>query len=172
MILTIGILIVLVAAFRHGTRKGLVAIFIKLVGFVVVAGLGLYFAPSLGQKLSSIFATTEVNRIFYQMLAFWLIAIIGGLGLRLITNAVRQTAKKIPIISQADRLLGGLFSLAMMYGVIFFLLLLVDTWPGVQPKPFIAESSVAQFMLKKTPVISQQVLDNWLLEPQGDGNES
>jgi len=42
----------------------------------------------------------------------------------------------------------------------------------VQPKPFIAESSVAQFMLKKTPVISQQVLDNWLLEPQGDGNES
>ncbi len=37
----------------------------------------------------------------------------------------------------------------MMYGVIFFLLLLVDTWPGVQPKPFIAESSVAQFMLKK-----------------------
>ncbi len=106
------------------------------------------------------------------MLAFWVIAIIGGLGLRFITNAVRQTAKKIPIISQADRLLGGLFSLAMMYGVIFFLLLLVDTWPGVQPKPFIAESSVAQFMLKKTPVISQQVLDNWLLEPQGDGNES
>ncbi len=49
MILTIGILIVLIAAFRHGTHKGLAAIFIKLVGFVVVAGLGLYFAPSLGQ---------------------------------------------------------------------------------------------------------------------------
>ena len=70
MILTIIIIIALLLAYRSGMRRGLVAIVVRTIGFLVVAGLGIFLAPSVGQMLSNIFPTT-VSQVFYQMLAFF-----------------------------------------------------------------------------------------------------
>lgn len=161
MILTIIIIIALLLAYRSGMRRGLVAIVVRTIGFLVVAGLGIFLAPSVGQMLSNIFPTT-VSQVFYQMLAFWVIAILGGIGLRIITNAASLTTKKVPVISQVDGFLGGMVALLLMYGVLFFGLLLVSAWPSESTQVLLDNSSVAQFILNKTPLISEQVYNNWL----------
>lgn len=165
MILTIVILGALVIAFRQGMRRGMVALLLKVLGFIVIACLSLYLAPSVGQRLQAFVALQGVSFGFYQMLAFWLVALIGGLIFRWISSILNMTVKSLPLISQADSLLGGVVSFLMMYGVIFFLLLLAASWPNDTLNAAVNDSIAAEFILTNTPLISQQIMDNWLSMP-------
>ncbi|MEY8662202.1 CvpA family protein [Ligilactobacillus faecis] len=166
MILTLIIILLLFVAFKHGATRGFLAVSVKLIGFIALMVLSLWFAPSVGQSLADLFRSLGVQLIFYQILAFWLIMLVGGILLRFVTVTLKKTTRRLPVISHVDRLLGGIVSFLMMYGVLFFGLLLGSVWPTPTPKEMILDSSGAQFILKKTPIISQEIYSHWLEQPE------
>ena len=47
-----------------------------------------------------------------------------------------------------------------MYGVIFFALLLLATWPNVEVNNLVNNSYLARFILERTPLFSRELIDS------------
>lgn len=69
---------------------------------------------------------------------------------------------KLPVVSSVNRVLGGLASFLMMYAVIFFALLFAASWPNARVRNSIDDSTIARFILNKTPGLSEKIISDWL----------
>lgn len=168
MLVSVIILLLLLLGFRYGFKRGLIQTLLSVLGYVVVLILSLYFSrpfseflikylPSLDQQTSQ---SGTVTVLFYRVLAFWIIAIVGGVVFRIVTQTFTSLAK-LPVVSQLNSLAGGLVWLLATYVLVFFGLLLLTTNPATQVQDSLTGSTVAQFMLDETPVFSEQVFEGW-----------
>ncbi|GEN48445.1 CvpA family protein [Ligilactobacillus pobuzihii] len=169
MLVSLIILLILVLGFRYGYKRGLIQTLISVVGYVVVFLLSLYLSGPFGDFLTKYMPALDqsasnagtVTMIFYRVLAFWIIAIFGGIILRVVTQTFTSITK-LPVISQVNRLAGGLAWLIIFYIIVFFALLLLTTSPTSQVQDSLTSSPVAEFIIKETPVFSKDIWENWL----------
>ena len=169
MILSLIIVILLILAFRYGLRRGLVLAMLNFVTYAIVLALSLILAgglgdflatllPSLNSESTSFLLWTNVNlsQVFYRILAFWIIAISLGLVFRFGTGLIAGVFK-LPVLS-LNSLLGGGVACLIMYGLIFFGLVLLATWPNQDINALVSNSTLAEFILEQTPLFSQELL--------------
>lgn len=161
--ITLVIILLLILAFRYGWKRGLLMTLLNMAGYIIVFLLSIFLAKPFGKELSFIFPTLCKNYIvqemFYNMLAFWIIAIVGGIVYRVLARTVNGITK-LPLISQVNAIAGALLSTLLMYVVIFFALLFMAVWPDSNVKNSIQESTVAEWILQKTPLLSYQMIEN------------
>lgn len=164
MLITLIIILLLIIAFRFGFKRGLLMTLMSVAGYVVVFLLAIFLAKPMGVALAGIFPSLSDNanfsNLFYQVLSFWIIAILGSIVYRIIARTINGITK-LPLISQVNALAGAALSTLLMYIVIFFGLLLMSAWPNVSVQQSVQESTVAQWILTKTPIFSKDIFNNY-----------
>ncbi len=162
--LTLIIVLLLILAFRFGLKRGLLMTLLSVAGYVIVFLLAIFLAKPMGAALAMMMPALWKNSIFsgmfYNVLAFWIIAIVGSIIYRFLARTVNGITK-LPLISQVNALAGAALSTILMYVVIFFALLLMAAWPSQNVRATVQQSPVAEWILKKTPVISQQIMNDY-----------
>lgn len=161
---TLIIVLLLILAFRYGLKRGLLMTLLSVAGYVVIFLLAVFLAKPMGTALASVmpalFKNTFFSGMFYNVLSFWIIAIVGSIIYRFLARTVNGITK-LPLISQVNALAGAALSTVLMYVVIFFALLLMSSWPSQNVRATVQQSTVAEWMLKKTPLISQQIMNDY-----------
>lgn len=162
--ITLIIVLLLILAFRFGLKRGLLMTLLSVAGYVIVFLLAIFLAKPMGTALATMMPALWKNSIFsgmfYNVLAFWIIAIVGSIIYRFLARTVNGITK-LPLISQVNAFAGATLSTILMYVVIFFALLLMAAWPSQNVRATVQQSTVAEWILKKTPVISQQIMNNY-----------
>ncbi|KRN06067.1 hypothetical protein FD15_GL001253 [Liquorilactobacillus sucicola DSM 21376 = JCM 15457] len=104
------------------------------------------------------------STLFYHGLAYWLIIIVGGIIFSSVARKLNLITR-LPVISQLNAIAGGILSLVISYLLIFATLLILAGWPAENVNRSVKQSSLAMFILKETPVISQNLYQNYLQQP-------
>ncbi|MCP0885985.1 CvpA family protein [Ligilactobacillus sp. WILCCON 0076] len=173
MIISLIIIILLILAFRHGIRKGLVLPILNFIGYILVLFISLHFATSFGDFLATRLpdlggststsilgiANISISQLIYRVLAFWIIILAGGIVFRFVARVINGVFK-LPLLSQLNSLIGGILSLVVMYIAIFFGVLILSTGPTESIKASVTSAPVANFILEKTPLFSQALASN------------
>lgn len=175
MVLSLLILAILVLGFRRGYRRGLVLQLIKTVGYLIVwviarfgaktlaAGIGQFIGKvSLNSSVSAVTAS-QSSSFFLNGLAFSAILTVGYFIVRRVAYGINKVTW-LPVIHQVNSLAGGLINLVIRYVVIFLTLNLLILLPSTSFQTSYQQSPVAQWIVKKTPVLSKQVYNWWLTE--------
>lgn len=162
--ITLIIVLLLILAFRFGLKRGLLMTLLSVAGYVIVFLLAIFLAKPMGTALATMMPALWKNSffsgMFYNVLSFWIIAIVGSIIYRFLARTVNGITK-LPLISQINALAGAVLGTILMYVVIFFALLLMAAWPSQNVRSTVQQSTVAEWILKKTPVISQQIMNDY-----------
>lgn len=173
------ILILLALGVFSGARRGLVVQLVHTVGLIVSMMLAMMYHTALAKVLDTvipyptsttasdlnlynIMRTVQFDKTFYNAIAFVLILFIGWLVTRLLAAMLTQLAK-IPVLKQVNALGGGVLGFLCHWIGLFFVLSLLSTMPIDMVQKMFTDHSVATFIVKQTPVLSQYVLDAWLV---------
>lgn len=166
MILSIIIVILLIIALHRGYQRGLVKELLYTIGTLFVFLLGLFYDAKLGDVLLRLTKQGDPSDPFAhfiaQTIAFWLIMFVGHLIIRWL-GRLSHAVTWLPVIKQANGLAGAILAALMMYLGIFLALSILNV---IEPTWFTSQyisSSVAQFIVDKTPIVSQQLID-WLFQ--------
>ncbi|GEO65959.1 CvpA family protein [Levilactobacillus spicheri] len=173
MLLSLGILLVLWLGFHRGYRRGLVLQVLLTVGYLAVwlvarlgarplaSGLGQFVGNlSLDSSVSTV-AASQSSSFFLNGLAFSAILTVGYFVVRRVAYGLNRVTW-LPVIHQVNSLAGGLINLAIRYLIIFLILNLLILLPSTSFQRTYQSSTVAQWVVKQTPVLSKQVMHWWL----------
>lgn len=165
MVYTLVIILILALGLISGYRHGFVIMLVRLVAYAIAWLLTMAFSDKIATWLYSAFtngsttSTVTVPRVFSGVLFFIMFSIIYAIVRRIGRDINMIT--RLPIIHQANALLGAVISLVIRYLFIFLvlnvLLLVPTTWTTAQYQ----NSSLAQTIVKKTPVVSEQLYQQW-----------
>ncbi|GEL15255.1 CvpA family protein [Pediococcus cellicola] len=165
MLLSIVIIAILLWKFISGLHKGLVIELLYTIGYFAV----FIFAKIFCKPVAEIFATTfnseqssASSLAVMSSVAFMFLMIIGWLLVRLIAHWSRLITW-IPVIKQVNGLAGGIVSIVIAYFVIFIFLIVSQFLPSDTYQAQLSDSQVAQFIIKKTPGISSDILSKYIL---------
>lgn len=151
-----------VIGFKEGAIKKLTSIvglvIVVILSFTLKNNLSVFFYENLPFfDLWGAFKGIQVlNIVFYEMLAFIIIASILTIGYQLllgITGIVEKILKATVILSIPSKILGFFVGLIENY-IWVYLCLFVLTLPVFNIRD-IYESKVAMFIITKTPILSQ-----------------
>lgn len=176
--LSLGIIIILVINFYGGARRGLVLQIVMTGGYLLSYIVARLYYLKLGAHLelfipypsateNSQFAFfdhalgLELDKAFYNAVAFMLILFIGWLVTRFIGRLLNSLTF-FPIIKQANYLGGGILSVLVAYIAIFLILYVLAMIPMDTIQEMLKNSSLAQFIVKHTPILSNQIYNWWI----------
>ncbi|GEO68616.1 CvpA family protein [Levilactobacillus acidifarinae] len=175
MLLSIGIVLILAWGFYRGFHRGLVLQLLLTVGYLVVwiaarfgakplaSGLGQFFGNlSLNSSVSAVTAS-QSSSFFLNGLAFSAILTVGYFVVRRVSYGLNKVTW-LPVIHQVNSLAGGLINVTIRYVIIFLLLNLLILLPIDSFQATYKTSTVAQWIVKETPVLSHQVYNWWLIK--------
>ncbi|GAB5054124.1 CvpA family protein [Pediococcus parvulus] len=165
MLLSIIILAILLWKFISGLHKGFVVELLYTIGYFAVFIFAKVLCTPVAQFLSTTFSSDQSSTSSTAMMSsvsFFILMAIGWLLVRLIARWSRLITW-IPVIKQVNGLAGGLISLVIAYFVIFILLIVSQFLPNDTYQAQLSDSQVAQFIIKKTPGISSDILSKYIL---------
>lgn len=175
MILNIGIGVLLAWGFYRGFHRGLVLQFCLTVGYLVVWLAARFGARPLAEGLSqfvgnlsldsslSLVTASQSSHFFLNGLAFSAILTVGYFLVRRIARGLNRITW-LPVIHQVNSLVGGLINVMIRYVIIFLALNLLILLPVTSFQTAYQASDVAQWIVKKTPGLSHQIYDWWVLK--------
>lgn len=178
MMLTLIIIIALAIGFYTGVRRGLVLQIVLTVGYLISFITAKKYYLDLGKKLELLVpypaptatsqlvffkgeAIFKLDEAFYAGLAFIIILAIGWLVTRFI-GLLCHNLTFFPVVKQLNLLGGGILGFVMVYLGIFFCLLVLTLVPVDFIQNLFKGSSLAHFIVSKTPYFSEKVLELWL----------
>ncbi|KKB34817.1 CvpA family protein [Bacillus thermotolerans] len=158
-----------------GLRRGFVLQFFHIGGslIAIIAALALRGqvaplleqwipAPPIDEQSRLIFLSSGFESFYYGALAFILIFIIVKVALSILASFLNGLAG-IPILREVNKIGGGLLGFVEVYLVLFVLLYLVALLPnGISTA--IADSFVADYMIHRTPYLSETLKNFNLLD--------
>ncbi|MCY9807328.1 CvpA family protein [Lentilactobacillus senioris] len=164
MVLNIVIIIILLISILSGIRRGFVHEIINLIGYGLSIFGGLLIARPINLLIQDWLNTnTDLspfiifglkNVIFFGIFAsIWTI-------FRIIKRTL-MPIKSLPIIGPLNGALGGLASFLLTYLIIFVVVFITHDIPITSWQTSVENSEVAQWILTKTPIISNQIFDLW-----------
>ncbi|KRL03060.1 hypothetical protein FC81_GL000327 [Liquorilactobacillus capillatus DSM 19910] len=144
----IGIIVLFVVANKYADT----------VSLWVEKGIGFF---TRGNTDTAVFTSST---FFYHGIAYWLIIIIGGVILGTFVRKLNLITR-LPVISQLNAIAGGILSLVIAYLLVFASLLILVGWPTENVRHSVKQSPLAMFILRETPVISENLYQNYLQQP-------
>lgn len=176
--LTLLILLLLAIGFYTGARRGLVLQILYTFGYFctyfiartyyksLASHLKLYVPyPSPTAETKLVFfdqnITLDLDQAFYGAVAFLLILAAGWLVVRFL-GIFAHNLTFIPVLKQANGLAGGVISFIVMYVGIFLVLMMLSMLPIDAIQNQFKNSGLAQFIVKDTPVFSNQIYQLWV----------
>ncbi len=163
MIFNLVIGLILVLGFLVGFRRGFVTEVLSLVGFLISMTAGFLLTTPITNSLIHLFLKDDYAdgwHMIIRLIVFTLLFSTVWQVIRIIRRGL-QPVTKLPVISQANALLGGGVSLITRYLIIYIILNFLILFPNQEIHQQYNESAVSQWIVKQTPMLSQKLVDFW-----------
>lgn len=172
--LDIIIIIILFGSLIRGFQLGLIRQLIHFLGFFIALYMAYRFsgelAPYLQEKIpapsfenSTIYMFSEVfqlENMFYSALAFFIIFVFSKLILNLGGQILHQIAS-LPGLKTVNRFSGGLLGLLQAVILTVLIIHVISVMPWLELQQYVEGSTIAQFMLGLTPIITEVLYNLW-----------
>ncbi|GAA6112449.1 MAG: CvpA family protein [Apilactobacillus sp.] len=160
MLFNIIIILLFVYGIYDGYRRGLVHEILRIVGFMFSLLFSLYYARDLSQ---AIFGHSSLinDQILSNSISFFILFMLSGIIVRIVISIVDKLTH-IPVIHQINSIGGTVVGLVIAYLTILFILNVISVLPDNQITQQYEKSSIANFMVNKTPVLSHDLYEKWL----------
>lgn len=174
--LNIIIILLLIAGFFIGVRRGFILQLIHLSGFIIAYVAAFMYYDDLAPKLKlwipypssadqnsffSFLNHMDLETTYYRAIAFVIIFIAIKIVMHIIGSMLDFLAD-LPILRTVNRWLGGVLGFVEIYLVIFILLYLGALTPFMGLGKAIDGSSAAHFIIENTPVFSEKIKNMWM----------
>ncbi|WP_342598557.1 CvpA family protein [Psychrobacillus sp. FSL H8-0483] len=171
------ILILLVAGFITGARRGLIVQLIHMTGFIIALIVAYtYYKPlaekfvlwipfpaiTTGSKLTIAVDSLDLDQTFYRIIAFAIIFIAVKFALQLLASMF-DFLKYLPILGFVSNIAGAILGFIEFYFIMFVLLYVLALLPIDLIQNLIANSVLTGWMLEHTPILSELVKKWWFI---------
>ncbi len=117
--------------------------------------------PEFGEEgFGALFGSLPLETAFYNGISFVIIFFVAKVVLQIIANMLDFVAD-LPILHSFNGLLGAILGFIETYFIVFILLYFMALVPIESIQGYIEGSSIAQFMIEHTPLLSNQVKELW-----------
>lgn len=155
----------------YGYRKGFVSLAIGLAGLVISLLIAYSFSQdtavilqeqfplpseSSNPLLQALLSMSSIHQFLYAGLAFILLFFVSRLLCNLF-GKVLQSFAELPVISILNHWLGALLGLGQTLVVLIIAVHLISAAPGQSWKEAFFRSSITQYILEISPIISDQI---------------
>ncbi|OLF70488.1 CvpA family protein [Loigolactobacillus backii] len=161
MLLTIIIVVLLGLAIYRGLHRGLIVELLYSLGYIAVFIFARMTYQTVGVALANLTGTTTTNFGLANSIAFLLLTAIGWMLIHFIARLSRYITF-LPVIHQANGLAGGIVGFVITYLMVFVVLCIGALLPVQSFQNQLQESTVAQTILTKTPVLTSNLLQRYL----------
>lgn len=171
------ILLLLIIGIFVGAKRGLLSQAIHMTGFIIAIFVAYIYYKPLAEKfvlwipypsvgdnaaLTIAIEKLDLDRTFYQLVAFALIFFIVKFALQLFASMF-DFLKYLPILGSISKFIGGVLGFVEFYFIIFLLLYVFALLPIDIIQDKIRPSFLATFMLEHTPILSEKVKQWWYI---------
>lgn len=157
LIFTIMIALWLISSIINGWRRGLVSTLITMASSIILWIAAFFWY----QPLAAVIGSTDTPGLGTNILAFFLIVILGHMAFNLLA-ALTRTITWIPGIKQINSIggavLAGLLNYTLIFITLTLLLMTQNTWVENQYE----NSQTAQTISNNMPFINANEIQNWL----------
>ncbi|PPA71588.1 CvpA family protein [Jeotgalibacillus proteolyticus] len=174
--LDLFLLIILVMGFVVGLRRGFILQLIHMIGFFIAFYVAYVYYDVLAPKLTlwipypAFGSQSELKMIadavnfedaYYRIIAFAIIFFGAKIIMQLI-GSMFDSVSQFPLLRPLNVVGGGVLGIIEVYIIIFVLLYIAALLPIDSIQNPLNGSWIAEFILKQTPVFSEQVKEWWL----------
>ncbi|WP_071460324.1 CvpA family protein [Bacillus massilinigeriensis] len=174
--LDIILLILLLAGFLIGLKRGFVLQSIHMTGFILAFIVATLYCVKLGEKLTLwipypnadsypaaglVLGSEAVEQGFYRAIAFAIIFFGIKIVLQIIGSMLDFVAH-LPVVKTVNIWAGGILGFAEVYVIAFILLYISALLPLEAIQVPLQDSFLAEGMVKHTPLLSSQLKELWL----------
>ncbi|CAM3752533.1 CvpA family protein [Mesobacillus zeae] len=170
------LLILLLAGFLIGLKRGFILQSIHLAGFIAAFIVASIYCTSLAEKLTlwipypststypaadMILGSSGMEQAFYRAIAFAVIFFFVKIVLQMI-GAMLDFVAHLPVIKSVNVWAGGLLGFAEVYLIAFILLYIAALMPLEAVQGPLQDSLLAEGIVKHTPIFSAQIKELWI----------
>lgn len=172
---TILLLLLLVMGFFIGLKRGFILQLFHLIGFIASFVVAALYYDELGPKLelwipypgleeegnwATFLQDLPLEAGFYNAIAFLVIFLAVKIILQIIASMLDFVAS-LPILHSVNKLLGAILGFVETYLLLFIFLYIAALIPIAQIQTWINDSSVALFIIERTPYFSNEIKELW-----------
>jgi len=174
--LDIILLILLVAGFLVGARRGLILQLVHLTGFIAAYIIAYMYYDDLAPKIKlwipypttadtnsffSVLNHLSLESSYYRAISF-IILFIAVKIIWQILGSMLDFLADLPILRTVNRWAGAIFGFAEIYLILFLLLYIGALFPYAGIEKAVDHSYIAHLMIEDTPVFSSKIHDLWI----------
>ncbi|GLC88354.1 CvpA family protein [Lysinibacillus piscis] len=174
------ILILLFVGLVTGAKRGLIVQLMYVVSLIVALIVAYVYYESLAQKLlfwvpypgvvdggslGVIIDNLDLDRTFYQVIAFAVIFFAVKIILQIITSVFDFIAY-LPVLKTMNRWLGALFGIVEYFFILFIVLYVLALLPIDTIQNMMAKSLLSSLILEHTPIITKMFQNWWYIYAQ------
>ncbi|MCT3020359.1 CvpA family protein [Pediococcus pentosaceus] len=173
MLLSLIIILILIMAIARGWRRGLILELLYSLGYIVAFIFAKVFTNDFAAFLTTTFGGWTSNQVtnltVMHSVAFILLMSIGWIIIRLV-GRLSQMVTWLPVIHQVNSLAGAVVGLVITYGISFVILSISQFIPNDFYQEQLSQSVVAQTILSKTPAVSSELINNYIIHTEQTKN--
>lgn len=171
MILNMIILLILAIGFLTGWRKGFVVEVLNLIGFIASMTAGVLFTGPIAAFVNQFIDRSGGSNSAHLMIKLFIFVVLFSLVWQVIRilRRVLNPVTKLPLINQANAILGGGINLITKYLVIFVMLNVLILLPSQGIQNQYQQSAVSQWIVRQTPVLSEKLANFWTSNSNEEG---
>lgn len=175
--LDIIILVLLIAGLVTGFKRGLIVQLIHMTGFIIALIVAYIYYKPLAEKfvlwipypavdansmLTFAMDTLDLDRTFYQLIAFAVIFFAVKFALQLVASMF-DFLKFLPVLGWISKFAGAFLGFIEFYFILFVILYIMAMLPLGVLQNLVEGSVFAGLMLEHTPVLSETVKNWWYI---------
>ncbi len=171
-LIDILIIILLIASFWKGFRRGFVLQFISLISVIASLVITYQFHPVIADMIAPLFQFQEVHEVFAlpipieipvnsmaaTAVAFVLLFFLCRMGFMLVGNALNMVAS-LPLLNSVNRIAGILLSLAETIVILVLLINIASMLPIESVQNILAESSICQYTITELGFVREKMIE-------------
>ncbi|WP_079708317.1 CvpA family protein [Paraliobacillus ryukyuensis] len=169
------LLAILLLGILRGLKRGFILQVFHLIGFIVAFIVAALYYDKLsehlpmwipypelpeGESWAVFLDTLPLEAAFYNAIAFAILFFGVKIILSIISSMLDFVAE-LPILHSVNGILGAILGFIEVYFVLFVFLYIAALLPLGMVQQAIGNSSVAQFIIEHTPILSQQIKTLW-----------
>lgn len=164
MVFTWGIIIILALGLISGYQRGFVSVVMSLLAYIVAWLIATIFSQTLAEFLFHAFTSSNSSAVpIPRMLSGVVFFVLFSVAYSVVRRVGRDLnlITRLPLIHSVNALVGAALNFIVRYLLIFLVLNLLLLFPNQWIHVQYQNSPVAQNIVKKTPVMSKQLISSW-----------
>lgn len=147
---------------------------LHLTGFIIAFLFAIIYYDNLAPKLTmwipypdisdeglwAMFDSLPLETAFYNGISFVVLFFVVKIMLQIVANML-DFVTELPILHSFNGLLGAILGFIETYFILFIILYFLALMPIDFVQGYVSDSSIAQFMVEHTPLLSEQIKDLW-----------